>query len=139
MAIKLYSTIYTQTSLQHLIQQIVRARRSEREQVSWSANRIVQVKHLLSPSCRVNSKATLRLPMTSLLPLLPNVLHAPIRDSRYHTSKSDAIVIQSDQSRKQGDNVEDCHVKLHGMIVAAAKTVIPGETSQSTMERVKSL
>ena len=77
--------------------------------------------------------------MTSLLPLLPSLLHAPIRDSRYHTSKSDAIVIQSDSSRKQGDNVEDCHVKLHDMIVAAAKTAIPGETTQSTMERVKGL
>lgn len=77
--------------------------------------------------------------MKSLLPLIPNVLHPEIRGSRFLAAKSDAIVIQSDDSRKQADNVQDCFRKLHHLIIDAAKNVIPGETSQATKQRVKGL
>ena len=87
----------------------------------------------------MNSKATLRLPLSALLPLLPDLLHAPIHGSRFHASKSDAIIIQSDGSRKQADNVADCFRKLHRLILDAARHVIPGQTSISQKDRVKTL
>ncbi|KAI9680735.1 MAG: hypothetical protein M1817_004175 [Caeruleum heppii] len=87
----------------------------------------------------INSKATLRLPLQALLSLLPTVLHPHIKTSRYHTSKSDTIVIQADGSRKQAANVEECYERLHRMIIEAGQRAVPGETSQSKKTRVKGL
>ena len=88
---------------------------------------------------RVNSKATLRLPLASLLPLLPTVLRPQILKSRYCAAKSDSLVIQADDSRKQNENVHRCFVKLHDLIVQTGREVVPGETSAEQTERVKNL
>ncbi|KAG9755041.1 hypothetical protein KCU73_g5544, partial [Aureobasidium melanogenum] len=83
---------------------------------------------------KVNSKATLRLPLSALLPILPAVLRPAVSRSRY--SAKDDLVIQADDSRKQNENVHRCFVKLHEMIVQAGREVVPGETSAEQMERV---
>ncbi len=89
--------------------------------------------------CRVNSKATLRLPVNLLQPLLPGLFHQPLVLSRYYAGKSNSLVIQADGNRKQGDNVLQCFEKLHGIILAIGKSVVRGETSLNQKERVKSL
>ncbi|KAH0291208.1 hypothetical protein KCU62_g2961, partial [Aureobasidium sp. EXF-3399] len=86
---------------------------------------------------KVNSKATLRLPLSALLPMLPAVLRPAVAKSRY--SAKDDLVIQADDSRKQNENVHRCFVKLNEMIVQAGREVVPGETSAEQMERVKKL
>lgn len=88
---------------------------------------------------RVNSKATLRVPFSSLLPLVPRILHQELRSCRYATERTDSLVIQSDESRKQSSNVESCFEKLHNLLETTAKAVIPGETSEEQKERVKKL
>ncbi|KAL1986626.1 hypothetical protein VTN96DRAFT_6004 [Rasamsonia emersonii] len=88
---------------------------------------------------KVNSKATLRVPFSSLLPLVPRILHQELRSSRYATERTDCLVIQSDESRKQSSNVESCFEKLHNLLETTAKAVIPGETSEEQKERVKKL
>ncbi|THZ17480.1 hypothetical protein D6C89_08762 [Aureobasidium pullulans] len=87
--------------------------------------------------CRVNSKATLRLPLSALLPMLPAVLRPAISKSRY--SAKDDLVIQADDSRKQNENVHCCFIKLHEMIKQAGREVVPGKTSAEQAERVKKL
>jgi len=87
---------------------------------------------------RVNSKATLRVPLSTLLRQIPTLLHAPIRSSRYATS-SDSLTIQSDDSRKQSDNTHSCFAKLHDLILEAAHDNVPGETSEAQKSRVKGL
>ncbi|KAI4733348.1 hypothetical protein E4T50_16094 [Aureobasidium sp. EXF-12298] len=86
---------------------------------------------------KVNSKATLRLPLSALLPMLPAVIRPAVSKSRY--SAKDDLVIQADDSRKQNDNVHHCFIKLHHMIVQAGREVVPGETSAEQVERVKKL
>ena len=88
---------------------------------------------------RVNSKATLKVSLSSLLNLIPTLLHSEVRLSRYVAERTNTLVIQSDDSRKQSENVEACFSKLQWLLEAAAKTVIPGETSESQRERVKML
>ncbi|KAF9638216.1 putative peptidyl-trna hydrolase domain-containing protein [Lasiodiplodia theobromae] len=88
---------------------------------------------------KVSSKATLRVPLDALLPLLPAVLHQEIRSSRYFAANSHALVIQSDDSRKQTDNLHACYRKLHQLIVDAGKSAVPGETSEEQKERVRKL
>lgn len=87
----------------------------------------------------MSSKATLRIPTSSLLPLLPKLLRPIIVGSRYHAPKSGDVVIQADDSRKQAENVEVCFRKLHELIMQAGRDVVPGETSPEQRKRVEGL
>ncbi|KAJ6020690.1 hypothetical protein N7540_006194 [Penicillium herquei] len=88
---------------------------------------------------RVNTKATLKVPWTNLFPLVPSLLHSQLRTSRYASERSQTLVIQSDESRKQASNVDACFDKLHQLLEDAAKAVIPGETSAEQKDRVQKL
>ncbi|KAK5173088.1 uncharacterized protein LTR77_003210 [Saxophila tyrrhenica] len=88
---------------------------------------------------KVSSKATLRISLPSLLPLLPKLLHPHIVSSRYHAAKTSDVVIQADDSRKQTDNVISCFRRLHELIVEAGRASVPGETSEATSKRVEGL
>ncbi|EKV08832.1 hypothetical protein PDIG_66960 [Penicillium digitatum PHI26] len=88
---------------------------------------------------KVNSKATLKVPLDALLPLVPRLIHLPLRASRYTAERTQCLVIQSDEERKQSDNVESCYDKLYQLLQSSAKEVIPGETSQAQRNRVLKL
>ncbi|PVH97678.1 hypothetical protein DM02DRAFT_597174 [Periconia macrospinosa] len=88
---------------------------------------------------KVNSKATLKVPLDALLKQIPTLLHPQIRASRYVTSQSNAIIIQADDSRKQSDNAHSCYKRLFEAILEAGRTAIPGETSAAQAQRVKDL
>lgn len=79
------------------------------------------------------------MPLATLLPLVPRLLHPQLRASRYATERSQALVIQSDESRQQTTNVDLCYAKLHQLLVSSAKEVVPGETSQEQKDRVSKL
>ena len=90
-------------------------------------------------SGRVNSKATLRLRTVDFLPLVPKLLHGEILHSRYYAPNTESIVIQSDENRKQVENIKTCYQKLHHLVVGAGSCCVRGETSQAQIERVKAL
>ena len=77
--------------------------------------------------------------MPSLLQRIPKLLHRPIETSRYYAAKSNDVVIQADDSRKQNDNVNACFRKLHELIVQAGRQTVPGETSPEQSKRVEAL
>ena len=77
--------------------------------------------------------------MSSLLQRIPKLLHGPIETSRYYAAKSNDVVIQADDSRKQNDNVNACFRKLHELIVQAGRQTVPGETSPEQTKRVEAL
>ena len=84
----------------------------------------------------MNSKATLRLSLRNLLPLVPPLLHQTILDSRYHAQKSGTLVIQADGSRKQKDNADDCTAKLIDFFRDEGRNVVKGVTSHEKANRV---
>ena len=86
---------------------------------------------------RTNSKATLRLKLKDLLPLVPDLLHDRLRASRYYALRSDSLVIQSDGSRKQASNIQKCHDKLQEVILEAGKSTIRGETAPEKLAKLK--
>jgi peptidyl-tRNA hydrolase ICT1 len=88
---------------------------------------------------RVSSKATLRIELSALLPLLPSLIHQSLRQSRYYAPNSNSIVIQADDSRKQADNAHRCFVKLNNLITEAAEQMVPGETTDEQKQRVQNL
>lgn len=88
---------------------------------------------------RVNSKATVRFQMKDLSCIVPAILHSQLRASKYYAERSHSLVIHTDGSRKQTDNVHECFQKLRRLIEAAGKTVVKGETSPKQAARVKNL
>ncbi|KAJ5643485.1 uncharacterized protein N7484_005992 [Penicillium longicatenatum] len=88
---------------------------------------------------RVNTKATLKVPLAALLPLVPRLLHPKLHTSRYASDRSQALIFQSDESRKQASNVDSCFDKLYQLLESSAKAVIPGETSPEQKDRVQKL
>ncbi|PYH43581.1 peptidyl-tRNA hydrolase domain protein [Aspergillus saccharolyticus JOP 1030-1] len=88
---------------------------------------------------KVNSKATLKVPLDSLLPLVPRILHSPLQATHYIAPRTRSLVIQSEESRKRNENVESCYDKLNQLIKRTAVDAIPGETSQEQKDRVQKL
>ncbi|KAJ6019172.1 hypothetical protein N7522_001239 [Penicillium canescens] len=88
---------------------------------------------------KVNSKATLKVPFDSLLPLVPPLIYQSLRTSRYAAERAQCLVIQSDEERKQANNVEACFDKLYQLLKNTAKEVVPGETTQAQREHVQKL
>jgi peptidyl-tRNA hydrolase ICT1 len=88
---------------------------------------------------RVNSKATLRVPLDALLHHVPAAFHSAIRQSRYIAAKSNSIIVQADDSRKQSDNAHNCYKRLYEAIMEAGHHAIPNETSAEQVQHVKNL
>lgn len=86
---------------------------------------------------RVNTKATLRLPLDKLLPLVPSILHQYLRSSRWYATRSNSLLLQADSSRKQSVNVEDCKKKLHDLLVSAGKSAVRAEVSPEKKAKLK--
>ncbi|PNS17245.1 hypothetical protein CAC42_6928 [Sphaceloma murrayae] len=86
---------------------------------------------------KVNSKATLKVSLSTLQPLIPKALWPGVVDSRYATASE--LVIQADDSRKQQENVQRCLAKLNELVSQAGRQAIPGETSDAQKSRVKNL
>ncbi|KAK8197025.1 uncharacterized protein BKA78DRAFT_245960 [Phyllosticta capitalensis] len=88
---------------------------------------------------KVSSKATVRVPLGPLFKILPPLFHQEIRSCRYFAPNSDSLILQSDEARKQNENVHACFRKLHELLVDVGKKIVPGETSAEQKERVKNL
>ncbi|KAK6359630.1 hypothetical protein TWF696_000775 [Orbilia brochopaga] len=87
---------------------------------------------------KVNSKATLRVPIRKLEVFVPPIFIQGLKQNpRYLANNDSEVVISSDSSRSQSANVDDCYQKLYDAIVNS--TAIPGETSDAQKERVKKL
>lgn len=94
---------------------------------------------ILSSAQRVNSKATLKVPLDALLPHVPTALHGEIKRSRYVAARSNTIIVQADDSRKQSDNAHSCYRRLYEAIAEAGQRAVPSETPAEQVQRVKQL
>ncbi|RVD84543.1 uncharacterized protein DFL_006289 [Arthrobotrys flagrans] len=87
---------------------------------------------------KVNSKATLRVPLDKLGLHIPRVFFEALKSkgSKYLTDGGD-MVISSDSCRSQLTNTKDCWAKLYQAVINSVR--IPGKTSQGQRKRVKRL
>lgn len=81
----------------------------------------------------------MKVDLNNLLGEIPSVFHEGLRQSPFYTRKSNALIITSDESRKQSDNLDNCKRKLRELVRNVACDSIPGETSMETKQRVKNL
>ena len=79
------------------------------------------------------------MPLERLLPLVPALLHHGIRSSRYFIEKTNSLLIEADNNRKQMANKDACYTKLFQLVADIGKQTIPGETSEEQKGRVKKL
>lgn len=79
------------------------------------------------------------IPFQKLAGHVPVLLLGPLRNSRIYKANSDAILIQSDDSRKQADNVNGAYRKLTETIIELARQLVPGETSDAQRKRVQNM
>ena len=90
-------------------------------------------------SNRTSSKATVRVALSDLKSLVPALLHSKLKESRFYARASDDLVLQSDNSRKQKANAEECRVKLGNEIETLAMAVAPKAPSDAQKARLKEL
>lgn len=88
---------------------------------------------------RVNSKATVRVPLKHLHSIVPGILYEQLASTRYYAERSDSLVIQADSSRKQTENVQECFAKLQDLFLFAGKNTVQGETSPEQAAKVRKL
>ncbi|KAI5297063.1 hypothetical protein KEM56_005111, partial [Ascosphaera pollenicola] len=86
-----------------------------------------------------STKATLRVPLSALVAHIPRPLYPHLLRSHHYTPSSHSLLIQSDESRKQSDNMDACFRKLLTVIRDAGKEAVPGETSDEQKRRVRGL
>ncbi|SLM41204.1 Peptide chain release factor class I/class II [Lasallia pustulata] len=87
---------------------------------------------------KVSTKATVRVQLDKLLPVVPDILHEHLKASRYYAARSNTLVIQADNSRKQAGNVEHCKSKLYELLLSAGKSVVRAEVSPEQIAKWKS-
>ena len=90
-------------------------------------------------SYRTNSKATLRVTLKDLSPYVPKLLLEQLYTVSCYARNTNSLVFQGQASRKQSDNIQECLEKLRGVLMAACKSVIRGETTPAQVERAKNL
>jgi peptidyl-tRNA hydrolase ICT1 len=90
-------------------------------------------------STRINSKATLKVSMSDLSSHIPVLLHPGLRGLPFYAKKSDMLIIQADENRKQSDNTRACIARLYQIIMGVARDAIPGETSETQKQHVEKL
>ncbi|PWW76792.1 hypothetical protein C7212DRAFT_192897 [Tuber magnatum] len=92
---------------------------------------------------KVNSKVTLRLDLSTKGDFIPPyVLEDRLSDPNCvkqskHLTNNNEIVIQSDSSRRQVENIEHCYHKLYTSLRECIQ--VPGETSEDTKKRIEKL
>lgn len=79
------------------------------------------------------------MPLDALLQHVPTAIHGEIRRSRYVATRSDTIIVQADDSRKQNDNAHSCYKRLFEAIVEAGHHAVPAATSAEQVQHVKDL
>lgn len=95
--------------------------------------------HVNDRFSRTDSKATLRTPLVKLAGIMPAIVHQKLASHPLYAQRSDCLIIQCDESRKQSENAQACLKRLYQIILATAHDVIPGETSDSQKNRVLKL
>ncbi|KAL7751083.1 hypothetical protein RI367_003663 [Sorochytrium milnesiophthora] len=87
---------------------------------------------------KVNTKATLRLPLRPPPSWMPEYCLLKLRELQHNRiNKADDLVISSERHRTQRQNQDDCIEKLYEMIVEAG--AVPKETSEEQKQHVGKL
>ncbi|KAH7106949.1 RF-1 domain-containing protein [Auriculariales sp. MPI-PUGE-AT-0066] len=84
---------------------------------------------------KVNTKATIRCSVNSAW--MPEWAKAVLRRHPTYSHATGSLIVSSEVTRSQSQNLDEGLRKLHAIILAAAQADIKNETSQETVDRVR--
>jgi peptidyl-tRNA hydrolase ICT1 len=88
---------------------------------------------------RTETKATTTWPVTELLSVLPRLLHAGIRESKYYSKRHDCLTIQAQTQRSRSANADENRQKLFEEIERLYRATVPGESSPEKANKFEAL
>ncbi|KAK3899551.1 hypothetical protein C8A05DRAFT_18026 [Staphylotrichum tortipilum] len=88
---------------------------------------------------KTETKATTTWPVSQLLGILPTLLHAGIRESKYYSRRSDCLSIQAQTQRSRSANTDDNRQKLFDELVDLYRQMVPGETNPEKAKKHEGL
>jgi peptidyl-tRNA hydrolase ICT1 len=77
---------------------------------------------------RTETKATTTWAVPQLLSILPKLLHAGIRESKYYSRRNDCLTIQAQTQRSRSANADENRQKLFEELEDLYRRTVPGET-----------
>ncbi|KZV81953.1 hypothetical protein EXIGLDRAFT_713611 [Exidia glandulosa HHB12029] len=84
---------------------------------------------------KLNTKATVRCPLD--VKWMPEWAKAALRKNPAYAASSASLLVSSDVTRSQSQNLDESLRKLHGIILAASQQDLKNETPQEVADRVK--
>jgi peptidyl-tRNA hydrolase ICT1 len=74
-----------------------------------------------------------------LLNLLPKLLHAGVRESKYYSRRSDCLTIQAETQRSRNANTDENREKLFKELEQLYRKTVPGESSPDKAKKYAAL
>jgi len=84
---------------------------------------------------KTETKATTSWAASGLVAVLPKLLHARVRTSRYYSKRSDSITVQAQTQRSRSANEKENREKLFEELVRIYNETIPGESSPEKTQK----
>ncbi|OAA59165.1 Peptide chain release factor class I/class II [Niveomyces insectorum RCEF 264] len=88
---------------------------------------------------KTESKATTAWPVAELLGVVPKLLHAALRSSRYYAKTNDSLVLQAQTQRSRGANADQNRRKLYEELLRMYEATVPGEASPETRDKYEAV
>ncbi|KAL2268375.1 hypothetical protein VTJ83DRAFT_3221 [Remersonia thermophila] len=88
---------------------------------------------------KTETKATTVWPVPQLLSILPKMLHASLRESKYYSRRNDCITIQDQTQRSRSANANENRQKLFDELQELYRRTVPGETSPEKAKKYEAL
>ncbi|EGS22105.1 putative translation release factor [Thermochaetoides thermophila DSM 1495] len=88
---------------------------------------------------KTETKAITAWPLPQLLSYLPKIMHDAVRQSKYYSKRSDALVFQAQTERSRSLNEAENMSKLWEEIQAIYRAVVPNETSPDKYKKYAEL
>ncbi|KAL2163465.1 hypothetical protein VTH06DRAFT_5523 [Thermothelomyces fergusii] len=88
---------------------------------------------------KTETKATTTWPVPQLLSILPKLLHAGVRESKYYTRRNDCLTIQAQTHRSRSANAEENRRKLFEALQELYHKTVPGESSPEKAKKYEAL
>lgn len=91
--------------------------------------------HYLLAFYRTESKATTSWTISELNGMLPKLLRAKLRSSRYYTARNDSLTFSAQTERQRSSNVDENKDKLIQELLKIYSETVPGETDPQKIKK----
>ncbi|KAK4124300.1 hypothetical protein N657DRAFT_571399 [Parathielavia appendiculata] len=88
---------------------------------------------------KTETKATTTWAVPQLLGILPKLLHAGVRESKYYSRRNDCLTIQAQTQRSRSANAHENRQKLFDELEGLYRRTVPGETKPEKAKKYEAL